>query len=359
MHSPHINLSQIKKLSHKYNLPTEDVMLIALNTMGVQGEKRQKRLRFKLTLSSSKKIFYLAVCVNTQKTPFTIKENYLLLEGKKIGKITEIENDTCDSTYFRRNNTVLNINSNSRSNCRGCKFCGTYSQDINDRNNLLNQDRFRKYIKSFLLKNKIRDFSRITEVAICTGCFISEEKAAEHMLMIREALKDFGFEKEIKYIGSQLTSKKNFEKIQQSATPFSFYLTLESFTRRKELLRKDKADISFPKAKKILNHSMEKNFSTTFLYILGIDSLETITEKFKEISPYINRFPIINLFQIYSPEQKYLLHPEVRDIEYYLKARKNIEKIFKKTNLRPRPWENYRSLWYTQFGTEKIRGIRI
>jgi len=42
-----------------------------------------------------------------------------------------------------------------------------------------------------------------------------------------------------------------------------------------------------------------------------------------------------------------------------LKSDKELEKIFIKSNLRPRPWENYRSLWYLTFGDEKIKGIRM
>jgi hypothetical protein len=352
------NILQAEKLSKKYSIPIEDIILIALNCCGINADIPEKRIRFKLKLNTYEELFYLAICVNTSKSPFSLRGDDLFFNGNQIGYITERENDTCDSTYFRRNKTVLTLNSNSRSKCRGCKFCGTYNQDAEDVNDLLTEDRLIKRIVEILEQNSLEDLSSFIDVSICTGCFDNEEDALDHVLMVRKVLKNFCFDKELKYIGSQITSEKSFETL-RNIKPFSLYLTLECFTRRKELLRHHKANITIPEAKKILKSSIDKGFNTTILYILGLDPLEVVMKKFKELYSYMNRFPIINLFQNYLPEQEPLRIPEAKNIEYYLKARKELEKIFQNSNLKPRPWENYRPLWYLIFNNKEINDIRI
>lgn len=53
-----------------------------------------------------------------------------------------------------------------------------------------------------------------------------------------------------------------------------------------------------------------------------------------------------------------LRHSTGWNIEYYIKARKILEEMFKDTPLRPKPWENYRSLWYLTFDNEVLYDIR-
>lgn len=352
------NISQAEKLSKKYNFPVEDIILIALNCCGINADILEKRIRFKLKLNTFEELFYLAICVNTRDSPFFLKGDDLFLNNEKIGIVMEKENDTCDSTYFRRNKTVITLNSNSRSKCIGCKFCGTYRQDAEDLNNLLTKERLTKRITEILEQNCFKDLSDFIEVGICTGCFPNETETLNHILMVREVLKIFNFNKELKYIGSQITSQRSLEVL-KNIKPFSLYLTLECFTRRKELLRHNKAALTISKAKKILKSSINIGFNTTILYILGLDPLEVVIKKFKEFLPYMTRFPIINLFQNYLPEHESLRIPEAKNIEYYLRARKELEKIFQNSSLKFRPWENYRPLWYLTFGNEKINDIRI
>lgn len=352
------NILQVEKLSRKYNIPPEDIILIALNCCGINADIPEKRIRFKLKLNTFEELFYLAICVNTSESPFFLKDNNLFLNRDRIGLVMEKENDTCDSTYFRRNKTVLTLNSNSRSKCRGCKFCGTYIQDAEDVNNLLTEDRLIERITEILEQNCLKDLSNFIDVSICTGCFPNETDTLNHILMVRKVLKIFNFNKELKYIGSQITSRRSLE-ILKYIKPFSLYLTLECFTRRKELLRHNKATLTISKAKRILKSSIDKGFNTTILYILGLDTLEIVIKRFKELLPCITRFPVINLFQSYLPEHESLRVPEAKNIEYYLKARKRLEKILRNSGLRPQPWENYRPLWYSTFSNEKINDIRI
>jgi len=354
------NIAHATKLSKKYNISTEDIILIALNCSGLNANIPQNRIRFKFKLDAYPDQFYLALCVNTTPTPFSLKDSSLFLNNEKVGTAMNIENDTCDSTYFRRNKTTLTLNSNSRSHCRGCKFCGTYNQDANDTNNLLTKDALINRINYVLKENNMRDLSHFIRVTICTACFNSEEKTVNHILMVRDVLsRQFRFNGILRYIGSEIVSEKSFNTIKEEASPFALSLTLEIFTRRKKLLRKNKSKVSLDKARWILSKSIKSGFDTNILYILGLDPLKIVIRKFKKLAPLMNKFPIINLFQNYLPEHELLRNPEARTIEYYLEARKELEKIFESTSLRPESWEDYRPLWYLTFKNEKLNSIRI
>lgn len=353
------SLKQVNNLSKKYKIPAEDIILIALNCCGLKVETKEKRLRFKLRLNTSLEVFYLAVCVNTSETPFILRDGVIFLNQEEIGRAYDWENDTCDATYFRRNKTVLNINSNCRSDCRGCRFCGTYSQDAEDKIPLLQTKELSEYLSNIFGQQQISRLTDLKEIAICTGCFKTEREALDHLLMINDYCRQQNIRPNIKYIGMQLQSLDVLKEIRNDLSSFSYYLTLECFSRRRKLLRPSKAQIDLIQATGILDRARANNIKTTFLYILGLDSLRVIKKNFKRLAPHINCFPVINLMQNFVPEQNDLRHRQAHRIEYYLKARKTFEEIFKAQSFRPIPWENYRGLWYLQFDDEIIDDIRI
>jgi len=354
------NLQEAYSLSERYEIPAEDIVLVALNCSGVNSDIDLKRIRFHLKLDSCSEEFYIALPVVQDKSNFILSkaDSKLLFNGIPIGSVREIENDTCDSTYFRRNKTSLTLNSNSRSACRGCKFCGTYVQDADDLNNLTNKERLNAKIDQVMEENNMRDLNSMVEVAICTGCFPNEEATLNHLLMVRESLYERGFSGELKYIGSQITSEDSLDFIKE-AFPFAYYFTVECFTRRKKLMKPLKSKVTLAQSRQILNSAKRRGFQTSILYIMGLDPSHIIGKELHEYLPHLTRFPVINLFQAYKPEDNALRYIDAFGMEYYLKLRKRIEGIYESSNFRPRPWENYRPLWYLKFGKEDLHGIRI
>ena len=60
----------------------------------------------------------------------------------------------------------------------------------------------------------------------------------------------------------------------------------------------------------------------------------------------INKFPIVQVFQDYTPYQENYRCPEAKDVSYYLKARQIIDEIFRDSDLSPKLWECFRSLYH-------------
>ncbi len=342
-------LEYFKEMAEKYNLSLENVLSIALNRYGILMDNvEDNRIRFYLDLLDSNKKTYFAVCVNTYSaSPFKLANNILYLENTPVGKVTGIEKDTCLSTYFRNNKKVITFNSNSRSKCVGCKFCGTYSLTDEDVIEFNTEDKIYNYFEKLLNNNNIEGMSSIENVTICTGCFESEDKLIEHLELVNETFKKMGFTGSINYIGSQLRDFDKIKILSETINNFGIYLTIEKFLDREKFMRPEKASLSIDKAKELLNYCTSLNITTTFLYILGLENLETIEYYFNYLKDSVNKFPIIQVFQNYTSNQEMYRCEEAKDIEFYIKAREIIDNIFSnKQELKPKTWECFRSLYF-------------
>lgn len=355
-----LTLDDIHKLVSKYSVPVTDVLLIALNRYGIRVNMPDNRLRFKLKLCTCDSIFYLAVCVNTFPSPFTVnEENQLCLDGDVIGKVFDIEKDTCDSTYFRRNRTELTLNSNMRSRCAGCTFCGTYNLEAEDGFDMSTEEKISEYVENFLEENQMADLSNLVRLTICTGCFASEERLVEHILSVHRVFQKYGFNKRIRYIGSQIRSEKSMHVLAKQIQAFSLSLTVECFTNRERRMRTEKASLGIEKIEKVLALSLAHGFSTNYLYIVGLDELDDMKRGIQKFTKVINRLPIFQIMQNYVATHENERIESAKNIEYYLQARQLIEFCFRDTNYVPRLWENYRGFFYTEYQNRPLNGIKI
>ena len=341
-------LEKFIEIAKFYNLSVENVLSIALNRYGILVDGiKDNRLRFNLELLDSKKKTYFAVCVNTYpNSPFKLINNVLYLENEPVGKVTGIEKDTCLSTYFRNNKKVITFNSNSRSKCAGCKFCGTYSLSDDDVMEFDTEENIHNYFIQLLKDNNIESMQSIENVTICTGCFDTEDKLIEHLLLVNETFKKMGFMGSINYIGSQLRDFNKIKMLSEEINDFGMYLTIEKFLDREKFMRPEKANLSISDAKELLSYCTSLGMTTTFLYILGLEDLETIKLYFNFLKDSINKFPIIQVFQNYTVDQELYRCEEAKDVEFYIKARKIIDKIFEDKNMSPKAWECFRSLYF-------------
>ena len=336
-----------KELSNEYNVPLENVISIALNRYGVlSDETEDNRLRFEIKFMESEKPIFFAVCVNTFKdSPFLLKNDKLYLEGQEIARVFNIEKDTCTSTYFRNNKKAITFNSNSRSKCVGCKFCGTYSLSEDDYYDFSDKSKVKGYFNVLLKDNNIESMKKIEDITLCTGCFETEDKLIEHLLTVNGAFKEMGFEGRLNYIGFQLRDYKKIEELKNEIKDFGMYLTVEKFLNREKFMKSEKANITMKEIKELLEYTSSIGITSTFLYILGLEDLKVVEKYMEYFKKSINKHPIVQVFQNYTEFQENYRCEEAKDIKYYLEARKIIEKTFEETNMSPRNWENFRGLY--------------
>lgn len=351
---------ELVQLSEKYKIPVEDVLFIALNRYGIKMNVEDNRIRMKVKLNQLDELFYLAVGVNTYKdTKFEIVDNILLFDKDPIGKIIELEKDTCDSTYFRKDKKEITLNSNSRSQCSGCKFCGTYNLDPNDISDLTNEESLKRYMETFLKQNGMESLQDVEGITVCTGCFSTEKEVVDHLKFLKNALSYFKFNKKLKYIGSQIRSDEALEEIASSIGDFGLFITTEKFSEREKFMRADKASLNLEKTIDLIERSTKLGFDTTILYILGLEQLSDFETNMRLLSKNMNKYPLVQIYQNYVADQEVYRIPEAKGVEYYLQARQILENIFDKDELKPESWENYRGLSYTTHKSKPHKSVRI
>lgn len=346
--------------SQNYEFPLTDIFLIALNTCGAKSTLPFLRIRSYFIPKFTNKPFYLMICLNTSLTPFYLYDSKIYLNGEVVGVIRNLENDLAELCYFRKKKRVLVLNTNDRTRCIGkCTFCGIRYLVPRFERKILTFKELLKWFKEIEKIAKIK-LSKLDEICLNTGLFENEEELVKHIIDIYNAATILNFKGEIKYIGTQLITDKNLTKISRTIPNFSYYLTLETLERRNFIDKRKQFSTPFyiKKVEKFLNKIIKHGFETSLLYVLGLDSLSSIAYAFQKFKKLLTRFPVINLFQAYHVSHESLRHPNAKRLKYFLNARKIFEEIFEDTNLRPKLWENYRGLWYTTFGGEKIeRGV--
>lgn len=352
---PLLDPRDVESLSQKWEIPKEDILLIALNASGIKYRGiANDRGRFVATFPSGRK-YLLALTISDE--PFSAFEHNstnVTFNGEVIATASPIEKDTCTDSYWRGGRKHLTLNSNSRSKCRGCAFCGTYSLEDDDRA-LTTPEALRRKAKMLQVESGV-PLSELESVGVVTGCFPSEEELVHHLMMIRETFAEFGFNGELRYIGSQLRSQEALESV-IAAGPFALYLTVEVFERRAQLMKRSKASLDLEGGKDLLRRAKQLGAETSFLYIAGLDSHEAMEAQFPTYTPLVTRLPQIQIFQVYVPEQKKLRRAEAGNIEYFLKTRKIVESYF--PHLLPISANNYRSLWYTTYGNQELENSEI
>ena len=122
-------------------------------------------------------------------------------------------------------------------------------------------------------------------------------------------------------------------------------------------MKKEKASLTLDKARDLLEYSSSIGVTSTFLYILGLEDLETVEKYMNYFKKSINKFPIVQVFQDYTPEQERYRCDEAKDVEYYLKARIMMDEIFSGTELSPKLWECFRSLYHNKDNNVKVKKL--
>jgi len=364
------DLDYLQEKAYAYGIPLEDVLFIDLNRQGVITDIPHERIRFYFKLINDPRFkesnergvkdYFFGLPTPELDSDYALSGGKILLRGKEIGAVNDVQNDTCDSTYPRREGTVLNLNIKSKSTCHGCAFCHTFKQTPRD---LYGKEKSPKELTEILVKEWLEKYSRqdlsyLYRLDILTGCFGGEEELVKSLFDVRETFSKYRYRGEIFYFGSEITSKQAFDKL-EAIKPFGFCLSLECFSNREKLLKKHKANITLEDAKQILATSKDKGFGTQFSYVLGLEPKEIVVEGMEEFLSLVNRLPVINVFQPHTMEQRKLLVQEARSLDYFLDIRKEMERIFGPTGYRPRTWGNYRCLWYLKFANEKLEGSRL
>lgn len=342
----------------------QNIRYIDLNRTGIHLPDNEVRLGFRarfiadLETSGSRSTWFALPVRALGDTPYSVHDQTLWSRDEKMGNARPVELDTCDVSY-QRGPHLLNLNSRSRSNCGGCRACVHNYKDFYDQTVIKDLDRLvtKGQIENFFDQKEQTglDIRALRQIAVVTGLFGSEEAVVSHMNLIHEVVFPRGFKGELMYFGCEVSSPDGLKRLADLGD-FALVYAVDNFTKRSEILNRKKGNLTLEDAKRTLTLARASGMQTTFAYIAGIDDLTSLQQGFTFLADAITRFPVVNVYQIQTPGQMRIIDEEAKGLEYYVKARKAIEKAFEGTDLQPRRWENYRPLWYDFYASQPLPG---
>jgi len=352
------SVSHLEQVAAQWKINPEDVLLIALNACGARSPLKKPRMRFRLRLDTRPADpLFLILSLGRQDSPFEVDEHELKLGGVKVGEIDGIEDDDAVLGYWRNGHKMLTLNSNARSQCTGCVFCPNTLEDASDP--ALKALDLSGYLGTIAAGSGLPDLSQTETVTVCTGCFLHEHLACQHLADVREAMTDNGCTGTLHFLSSVLTTPQGLTHVAEDLGPFHLTLTAECFTGRPQILKESKAKLTPAQMVTTLGDAKDRGITTDFTYIVGLDPLEDAVENLKRFVPVTTAFPRFQTYQAHNPFMDVYRTPGAETIEWHLTMRRAVEELFTDTGLRPSWWQNYRSPWCFTFGNEELTGARI
>ncbi|MFE1958962.1 ATP-binding protein [Streptomyces sp. NPDC059479] len=181
------SVRHLNDVSRKWKINAEDVLLIALNACGARSPLGKPRMRFRLRLDTRpQEPLFLILSLGREDSPFELDDRELRLHGVKVAEVDGIEDDDAVLGYWRNGQKMLTLNSNARSQCTGCVFCPNTLEDASDPK--IKALDLPGYMGALAANSGMEDLSEVETVTVCTGCFLYENLAMEHLSEVRAAM---------------------------------------------------------------------------------------------------------------------------------------------------------------------------
>jgi hypothetical protein len=350
---------ELRDLCTHYRVGVDDTLMIALNAFGARSANGFPRARMMLRLRSRPDDpLRLGIPLARDDSPFVVVDDVLYFDGDPIADLEFLEHDDALLGYFRKRGRVLILNSNARSGCTGCVFCPNTLEGASDPR-LAVLDDLSTCFSMFEAEMGWPDLAHLEEVNLVTGCFHEEQPALEHMELVRSALESHRSRPVLGILSSVIRTREALERSAETLAPFMLVVTLECFTNREAILKHSKAELRPEDVPAILATAKELGHETGFTYIVGLEPIHEVIDQIEALAAHCTRFPNLQVYQAHNRFMERFAAPGADDLEYYLSARKDLERIFYDTELRPLTWTNYRPLWYFEFADEALAGDRI
>lgn len=348
----------ISRLAVRHEVPVEDALLMAINLFGIWSDQQRYRARVSVSLVSAPEVTWqVIVPLNAVGSPFRLTGEELLIGSDLVARVRRIDADEAVGGYFRDGGRAATLNPNARSRCVGCAFCPNTLEAAADPR-LSEERELADLLAAMVEQHPQRDLTKLREVTVSTGCFEREDAAVSHLLMLRDTLAAQGITARIGFLTSVLNSDAAFAQLADQVAPFVLRLTAECFTRRDLMLKASKAALRYHQMPDLLARAARVGLGTSFTYIVGLDPFEELVSGVTALTKQISEFPNFQIYQAHNSIMAGLRIPGADDLEFYLRARREIERIVGPTGLRPQAWECYRPLWYFTFAGETLVGAR-
>jgi hypothetical protein len=349
-----LTVDEVAETAARFGVPVEDALLIAVNLHGISSGENRHRARVTVRLAGEPEVPWMVIVpLNAVRSPFKLAGHDLYLGRDLIGSVSRIDADEAVGGYFRDSGRAATLNPNARSRCVGCAFCPNTLEAAADPR-LAEEQEISELLAAMIEQHPRRNLTELREVTVSTGCFEREDAAVAHLIRLRTALGRHGISARIGFLTSVIESDAAFATLAKTVSPFVLRLTAECFSRRDLLLKASKARLQTAQLPKVLRQARDAGLGTSFTYIVGLDPLAELRAGVCALAEHVTEFPNIQVYQAHNSIMAGLRAPGAEHLEFYLRARTEIEEIFGVGGLRPAAWECYRPLWHFTFAGERL-----
>ena len=346
----------VASLASEFNVPSSEILLIAINLFGVNADVPQTRARLDITLyDAPDHPWRVIVPTNAAASPFTLSGGVLRIGTFGVGSVATDVPDDAVGGYFRWGGRAATVNPNARSRCVGCAFCPNTLEAASDPRATTDQT-MKDLVAVLERAHPDGHLHSLAEVTISTGCYGTESAALAAVLRLTEALRERGSRPRIGLLSSVVTSREALRELSREVDGFILRLTVECFERRGLLLKQSKAALDLQDAVRIATTARDLGLDVSYTYVVGLDSSVGLSRGNETLLPLATRWPNFQVYQAHNAIMEILRDPKAANLRYYLEARMNIETTAKRYGLTiaPANWEGYRSLWYNTFAGAPI-----
>lgn len=349
-------MQAISDLADEFEVPLADVLMIGLNAFGVQNRQDLGRARCFVRLDAQPdRQFRSIVASGRSESPYSLDGAVLLRAGERVGVVDKVEHDDARLGYFRRDKSVLTLNTNARSHCTGCVFCPNTGSEASDPKVDLRTGELEAWLRILADSNGMIDMSAVDEVNVSTSCFGSEQAAVEHLLLLRSALARVGFHGRLGILSSVIRSSAAFDSLMASGSRSCVFLTMECVSNRTLWLKQSKAELSPGEALDVLATARSRGCDTGLTLVVGLDPLGEMCDWLTRAIPHLSDFPNLQIFQVHSRFMASAGLMGEDPLRWFLEARRALEGVLAgRPDLRPCHWQNYRPFWYTTYRGEAL-----
>lgn len=349
-----LTLADVNGLAHQYEVPVEDVLLIALNLHGILADQPRHRARVTVRLATAPEVPWMVIVpLNAAESPFQLSGEELLLGPRPVAQVQRVDADEAVGGYFRNSGRAATLNPNARSRCVGCAFCPNTLEAAADPR-LSEERELGELFEAMREQHPRHDLTELREVTVSTGCFEREAAAIAHLVGLRRVLDTFDITARIGFLTSVVETDIAFARLAAQVSPFVLRLTVECFTRRDLMLKASKARLPPSVLPDLLRRAQAAGLDTSYTYVVGLDPLADLRAGVGGLAPHVTDFPNFQVYQAHNAIMAGLRSPGAHAVEFYLQARRDIEQIMGASGLRPQAWEGYRPLWYFAFAGEEL-----
>lgn len=298
-----------EQLALRYDVPLEDVLLMAVNLHGMRSDRPHNRARMVLRLTREPSTPWMVIVpVNNTDSPFRLVGDELWLGSVLVAHVERVASDDAVGGYFRAGGRAVTLNPNARSRCTGCAFCPNTLEAASDPR-LVEERKLAGLLESLAATSPTGTLEAVEFVTASTGCYQVEDAAVRHFVDLRRVLTGMGLSPHLGLLTSVLRSDAALRTLAEHVAPFTLWLTIECFTRRELLLKDSKADLTPPQMPDLLARARAAGLDASFNMVVGLDPLDRLASGVRSLLPHLTAFPNLQVYQAHTPLMSSLRAP--------------------------------------------------